>query len=468
MALFSLPPAFANRMQQQLGPEFADYEKVLQQPAPVSIRINKSKVAEEPGLERVPWSKTGYYLPERPSFTIDPLLHAGAYYVQEASSMFLEQAFLQATEHKSALRVLDLCGAPGGKSTHLASLISKDSLLISNEVIRARAQILAENIQKWGAPNVVVTNSDPREFQKLEGFFDVLVIDAPCSGEGLFRRDPEAMNEWSEANVKLCSERQKRIVMETWDALRPGGILIYSTCTYSPEENELNLAWLAKNTEAESVKLNILPEWNLVEKSHAGFSGYQFYPHKVKGEGLFMAVVRKAGNEESSTVKKARHSKFPLLNKAGLEGLKNWVTEDKSLALLHLQENIIGAFPQYYIPELDVLRNNLHIISAGTDVAEVVKKDFKPLHAFALSPLLNANAFSTADLDWEQALRYLHKEDIALPDAENGWVLVRYKNLPLGWAKKIGPRTNNYYPKEWRIRMDIEEVTRAGEPVSVL
>src|SRR5215203_4807606 len=258
-----------------------------------SIRINSSKTAmvnAERSVEgnihhsaftihsSVPWSSYGYYLSERPSFTFDPLFHAGCYYVQEASSMFLEQALKQSVDLSQPLRVLDLCAAPGGKSTHLLSLISKESLLVSNEVIRSRANIVNDNIAKWGCSNVIVTNNDPREFQRLKNYFNVIVVDAPCSGSGLFRRNPEAIEEWSEQNVALCSQRQQRILADVLPALKNGGVLIYSTCSYSTEEDEEICSWLVNELKVNSERLKFKNEWRVIETEQ----GYRFWPDKVK------------------------------------------------------------------------------------------------------------------------------------------------------------------------------------------
>ncbi|GAB3814418.1 hypothetical protein GCM10028895_07510 [Pontibacter rugosus] len=246
-------------------------------------------------------------LPTRTSFfTLDPLLHAGAYYVQEASSMFLEQALKQSIDLDESLHVLDLCGAPGGKSTHLASLISKDSLLVANEVIRSRASILAENVTKWGSGNVLVTSNDPREFSRLPDFFDVMVIDAPCSGEGMFRKDHAAVGEWSEENVNLCAQRQQRILMDVWDALKPGGLLIYSTCTWNEKENEENIAWLAAQEGVESIKLEVQPEWGIIPTQLNGLEGYRFYPHRVQGEGFLWLLYANLVSHCHSTWKKQK------------------------------------------------------------------------------------------------------------------------------------------------------------------
>src|SRR5260221_5910839 len=279
-------------MQIQLPQEWGEFRSAHERPSPTSIRINPLK-SNSKELEKIPWTDLGYYLDQRPSFTFDPLFHAGAYYVQEASSMFLEQALKQTVDLSQPICVLDLCAAPGGKSTHLLSLMSRESLLVSNETIRSRATILAENIQKWGSNNVVVTNNDPEDFGKLEGFFDAIVVDAPCSGEGLFRKDPNAVNEWSEEHIELCVVRQQRIINQVWPSLKKNGVLIYCTCTYNEKENEKNIHWLVEEKKVESVKLKVESEWGVEEVKTKNTYGYRFLPHQVKGEGFFIAVVRK-------------------------------------------------------------------------------------------------------------------------------------------------------------------------------
>ncbi len=269
------------------------FEKVHESGEQVtSIRINPLKNFEIRNskfeislLEKVPWTEYGYYLKERPSFTFDPLFHAGCYYVQEASSMFLEQALKQTIDLSKPLKTLDLAAAPGGKSTHIQSLVSKDSLLVSNEVIRSRGNILKDNIIKWGSNNVVVTNNDPKDFARLENYFDVIVVDAPCSGSGLFRRDEEAIGEWSENNVQLCSQRQQRILADVWPALKKEGVLVYSTCSYSEEEDEEIIEWMRKEFSIVNCHLSMNPDWRIITtKSDAGVEGYRFWPDTLIGE----------------------------------------------------------------------------------------------------------------------------------------------------------------------------------------
>lgn len=279
----NLPEAFVNRTKNLLGNEYQELVKALELVPPTSIRAN-NKIDYQPSEEHVTWCESGFYLNERPLFTADPLFHAGVYYVQEASSMFLVQAIKQ--HFPEAQTVLDLCAAPGGKSTLLSQTLPESSLLVSNEIIRSRAYILAENLIKWGNPNVVVTNNDPKDFDTLSGFFDAIVIDAPCSGEGMFRKDAGAIEEWSEYNVKLCAERQRQIVSSVWDALKTDGILVYSTCTFNREENEENVRWICEELGADLLNIDLHGNEDITVSDF----GYRFYPHKTKGEGFFMSV----------------------------------------------------------------------------------------------------------------------------------------------------------------------------------
>ncbi|RMG68901.1 MAG: RsmB/NOP family class I SAM-dependent RNA methyltransferase, partial [Bacteroidetes bacterium] len=337
--MMMLPPAFAQRVQQQLGPEWPAFQAALTQPAPVSLRWQAAKVAA-PDLPSIPWAGQGAYLPERPAFAADPWWHGGAYYVQEASSMLMELALRQHADLSQPLRVLDLCGAPGGKATHLASLLMGDSLLVANEVIRSRAGILAENLARWGAPQAIVTQNDPRDMAALPGFFDVMVVDAPCSGEGLFRRDPEAIGEWSEGNLQLCAERQRRILMDAWPALRPGGLLLYSTCTFFPGENQENLAWLAQETRAESLPLDLDPAWGWTRQTSGQLFGYQAWPHRVQGEGFFLAVLRKAGESPAAAVSRRKRPLLVPATRAQREVLQAWLIDPAPWVVINERDRL--------------------------------------------------------------------------------------------------------------------------------
>ncbi len=402
-----------------------------------------------PASSPVPWSSNGIYLSERPSFTLDPLFHAGTYYVQEASSMFLEQAMKQSVDLSQPLLVLDLCAAPGGKSTLLQSIISKESLLVSNEVIHSRVNILKENLIKWGSSNVVVTNNDPKDFSKLKALFDVVVIDAPCSGSGLFRRDPEAINEWSEDNVQLCSQRQQRIIADVWDCLKEDGVLIYSTCSYSAEEDEEIQDWLVKEFNVESLKLNVDESWNIDEtQSSQGAYGYRFWPYKVKGEGFFIAAFRK--KEDTDTVRiKIKATQAP--SKKDIAIASSWLQSAEDLSFI-LQGQNIAVIPAQWNETIQYLMQELKVRYAGVELGTIAKNDLIPEHSVALSTITNSSVFSV-ELDLEQALNYLRKNEITVSSNHKGWALAKYKGFHLGWMKMLGNRINNYYPKEYRVLM---------------
>ncbi len=443
----SLPVAFEEAMRSQLSTSFEVFQQSLRTVSPTSLRINPAK-QHVIHPDKVMWSQFGYYLNERPSFTLDPTFHGGSYYVQEASSMFLEQAFLQAVDQTKALNVLDLCAAPGGKSTHLLSLMNKDSLLVSNEVIRTRANILSENIQKWGYSNAVVTSNDPHDFERLKNFFDVMVVDAPCSGEGLFRKDANAMNEWSPDNVALCSKRQRRILSDVWPALKQGGILIYSTCTYNEAENEDNLAWLKEEQGVEFIPLQLDPSWNVEQTAKDNVMGYRFFPHKVKGEGFFLSVMRKTNGGESRMNYK---NSFTAPSKKIIDQLSHWVhaPEEKTFIIRNDQ---VQFFPKNKNYEIEFLAKNLYLISAGTSMASVKHEKLIPEHALALSIELNKDQFTVLNVELAQALQYLRKETLEVNGEKKGFALIQYNGIPLGWANVLDNRMNNLYPSEWRIR----------------
>ena len=407
------------------------------------------------GAERVPWSSFGYYLAERPSFTFDPVFHAGAYYVQEASSMFLEQVIRQTTDLSRSLRVLDLCAAPGGKSTLLQSCLSGGSLLVSNEVIRNRANILEENMIKWGGVNTIVTGSDPQDLGRLEGFFDIIVVDAPCSGSGLFRREPEAIGEWSPDNVRLCYQRQQRILADCWPALREDGLLVYSTCSYSREENEDVVDWMLSALGATGCKLTVPAEWKIVEsESRGGASGYRFYPDKVKGEGLYMAGVRKTGG--AAFVAPRKKGGVERLTRKEEDVIGGWVRPDTGLVYFRHGE-LIHAIPAGVLADVSVLQSHCYLRRAGVSLGKAAGVSlgkaaaaFIPEHDLAMSMLVSAGLPVRA-LSREEALGYLRKDELAADSAHRGWTLVEYGGLNLGWIKALPGRVNNYYPKEWRI-----------------
>lgn len=442
----TLPYDFETRMRARLQDQWPAFQLSLQESSPTSIRLNplkKSKVPEK----KIPWTERGYYLEERPRFTLDPLFHAGAYYVQEASSMLVEQGVRQSLDVTQSIMALDLCAAPGGKSTHLLSLLSADSFLVTNEVIRSRATVLSENIQKWGYENVLVTNNDPIDFQLLPGFFDLIVVDAPCSGEGLFRKDQAAMKEWSMDNVQLCAQRQQRIIADVWPALKEDGILLYSTCTYSEEENEQNLQWLANSKQVEFLSLKLEAGWGVEEVKNGNVLGYRCYPHRVQGEGFFLAVVRKKAHEPVKTFRLKNN--VTLASKKANEALHDWMMPHNH-TFVQLDEYILSVSTPY----LSVLNTLFHLLKPvirGTAVATQKHDKFIPEHALALSVHVHTDRFKKIDLSLEEALAYLRKDVLSVGEGEKGFGLVMYEGVPLGWVNLLGNRLNNLYPAGWRI-----------------
>lgn len=418
----------------------------LDGPSPVSIRFNSRKGAFT-RHDPIPWCTTGTYLAERPVFTLDPSLHAGKYYVQEASSMFLEQVWRTVVKNQTGLKILDLSAAPGGKSTHLLDLMHDDDLLVSNEVIRSRASILAENIQKWGRSNVVVTNSDPQVFSRLVNFFDIIVIDAPCSGEGMFRKDPASIAEWSPAHVELCASRQRRIIEDVWPALKKDGVLIYSTCTYNEKENEQNLNWLMANEGAVPIPIECDLQWGIEQSMLHNAIGYRFYPHRIRGEGFFIAALRKETGEEQH-IKSKRKLETTSKNISGR--LREWLHGEMSL---FTHQEFIFAFPSAWQHELEVLSDHLHIISAGTATATPKHDKLIPEHALALATILRQEQFPVVDVTYDEAIRFLRKDTLHFQSSGTGFHLIRYEGNGIGWANILPNRTNNLYPQEWRIRM---------------
>ncbi len=484
----TLPKPFIDDIRPLLSTEEWDnfMQALTESDASTSIRIkgaDTDSIVKNQASTIVPWCKEGRYLSERPQFTLDPLLHAGAYYVQEASSMFVchvIRSFLstvncQLSTPPSPLRVLDLCAAPGGKSTAALQALPQGSHLVSNEIDRKRARILAENIQKWGNPNVTVTANAPADFTPLGPIFDIIITDVPCSGEGMFRKDPGAIAEWSPSKVKECVALQKQIVTDIWPCLKPGGLLIYSTCTFNTHEDEEMLQYIVDNLGGEILTIPTQPEWHIhpaitstATPSIKADSACRFMPHFTQGEGLFMAALRKGNNGEigKGDIDRKQFSNAPIRDKKnnkGHKGEKNdnaiirgnshpWL--EGNYAFDTTADGMIRAIPESHKPLHDMLvARKLYLLVSGVDLGTQKGKDLCPAHALALNSALNKNAFPQAELDLDTALNYLRREAILLPEGTpTGYVLVTYQGHPLGFVKNIGNRSNNLYPTEWRIR----------------
>ena len=409
-----LPEEFIRHTREIMGDElFNRFLDALDKEPPVSIRLNPLKLTGIEGGEQVPWCQYGFYLESRPQFTLDPRLHQGAYYVQEASSMFVHHVLSQWVT--SAVTMLDLCAAPGGKTTCAIAALPRGSMIYANEPIHKRAQVLSENIQKWLsdtnekdlATRVVTTNSYPKDYSKSNITFDVILCDVPCSGEGMFRKDPNAIKEWSTAKVRQCQQLQQSIAEDAWRCLRPGGLLIYSTCTLNTIENEQNIQWILDNFNCEVLPVSTSPEWHITGSLLKGFDQpvYRFIPGTSRGEGLFMAAMRKGQG-------------------AGSRGQESKMIDKRSK-----KSNLLPPAPCSLPPALTILEPTF----------------LNGLHEAADAPRI--------EIARPQAISYLRREAITLPpDTPRGIVMLTYEGNALGLAKNIGNRANNLYPKEWRIR----------------
>ena len=473
----NLPEEFITYTKEWMGETlFEDFMKGMDEETPTSIRLNPFKcppgtnISEEKEAHIVPWCPTtGRYLSERRNFTFDPLLHAGLYYVQEASSMFIDLAIRQYVHEP--VRMLDLCAAPGGKSTAVRAALPEGSLLFSNEPMRTRSQILAENIQKFGHPDVIVTNNYPRDYKKSKLLFDVILTDVPCSGEGMFRKDEGAIKEWSTSNVTNCWQLQREIVGDIWNCLKPGGILIYSTCTYNAHEDEENVMWIKEHLGAEILPLKIEESWNitgsLLHPEDNGESAentpyyidkgmYHFIPGKTKGEGLFLTVLRKDGTSEETEKKikdkKNKKNKDAQKGKTSLNLPSNWLKSQDEWYIQNTGTDINAIGTKWESIWKEAVKN-LKVIHAGVKLGTIKGKDLIPDPSLALSLALNKAAFPQVELSYDEAIKYLRKEAIVLPvPSPRGYVLVTYRNEPLGWVKNLGNRGNNLYPQEWKIK----------------
>ncbi len=450
------------------------------------LRYNPFKLSAMPvGADAVPWNRYGAYLAERPVFTLDPAMHAGAYYVQEASSQFVEHIYRQAVGNEAGelpdgVRILDLCAAPGGKTTLYSTLAGPSGLIVANEVIKQRAGVLADNVRRWGIGNVAVSCNEAADFAAYRHWFDVLAVDAPCSGEGMFRKNPQARAEWSPAGVEMCAARQRKILAEAWDALRPGGILIYSTCTFNRRENEENVAWLAQNFAVEPVAIDVPAEWGIergevapldcftpfaMTDGQAALRGrqdeaiqpsdsetFRFYPHRLRGEGFFAAVMRKADGRVKRETPRPRREPLTELNRPESRPLAEWVAQPNAMKFARAGDNCYA----YYRPayrDVAALAGGLNIIYSGICMGQLFNGKLRPDHALALFYDLAKNDKATVTaLSTDETLDYLRKREFAdVSRLAEGLNLLTHDGLPVGWTKRIGHRTNTMLPNSFRI-----------------
>jgi 16S rRNA C967 or C1407 C5-methylase (RsmB/RsmF family)/NOL1/NOP2/fmu family ribosome biogenesis protein len=514
------PEEFISALRESLGEGEAERLLAALDGEPtVSVRYNPFKLSAMPAGDGVPWNRYGAYLAERPVFTLDPAMHSGAYYVQEASSQFVEHILREAVgydhpgtschpstggepanaqllgninsrqqlagfpscggvadanasdgvvckELPDGLRILDLCAAPGGKTTLYSTLAGPGGLVVANEPIKQRANILADNVRRWGIGNVAVSCNEAGAFAPYRHFFDVLAIDAPCSGEGMFRKNRQARDEWSASNVELCAARQRRIVAEAWETLRPGGILIYSTCTFNRRENEDNVAWIANNFAIEPVEVDIPANWGietsinnyeLIIKNSPdttdtnGIQTFRFYPHLVRGEGFFAAVMRKSDGKLKHAIPKAKKEPLTELNRNENRPLAEWVAGPEAIKFARAGENCYAFYrPQY--GAIAALAGGLNIIYSGVCMGQTFNGRLRPDHALALFHDLRPAAATVTELPKDRALDYLRKREFEdVETLAEGLNLLTHNGLPIGWTKRIGHRTNTMLPNSFRI-----------------
>lgn len=450
--MLQLPKDFINSISCCEGFDEQAFKDALGQSSPTSIRINpfKKTTLKFDLKEPVAWNDKGFYLNDRPSFTYDVLFQSGCYYVQEAGSMFIEYALKSCVDFNQTLNVLDVCGSPGGKSTLLNSLLNEDSVLVANEVVKARAEVLSQNLTKWGTSNVVVTNNDPSAFSEIKSFFDVIVVDAPCSGSGLFRKQHDAVYEWSLDNVNLCSQRQKRILSDVINSLCNGGVLVYSTCSYSKAENEDIADWLIEEFDLETIAIPIQKEWGIVETNSdlKQAKGYRFYPDKTKSEGFYCSMFRKKSqSSNASNHRKTKNELFKALKTKEKEVFETWIYDIEHATIIKFKDDFL-LVNQSVIDFINKY-NHLYFKKVGTNLGTVIKNELLPHHDLALS-IHQSEAIEKITCDEAQAIQFLKKE-LNQIEGNKGWNLLTYQGFGIGWIKQLGNRINNYLPNEFRI-----------------
>lgn len=460
-----IPKDFLETSVSIFGRESEEFLASLDSEPSLGIHINAEKMQKTgvvipDNAERVEWTSNGFYLKSRPRFTFDPFLHAGAYYVEEPSSMFVEKALNYIQKDIRIDRALDLCAAPGGKSIMIRNSM-KGGLLVSNEPLSKRAAVLTENLAKWGNPDIIVTSDFPEAFDRLTGFFDLIATDVPCSGEGMFRKDETARSEWSKANVENCVQRQRDILRTIWPTLRKGGYIIYSTCTFNRREDEENVLFIANELGAEIINLETDADWHICgDTTGRNLPVYHFFPHKTRGEGFFLALLKKTSDTPPAENRKSKKKKPETVS---ADGFAEWINCKENFDF-HKSKDGITALRKAFADDYAAISEKLNVICAGVRVctekpakfsnsARKPKPQFVPAPGLALSSCLNRKAFPDISLNYSDAIKFLRGESIPpTVYAPRGWVTVSYRNLPLGFANNVGSRLNNSYPPAWRIR----------------
>ena len=476
--MISLPEKYEQRMKILLGEEYEKYIGALGEKPVRALRVNTDKISTEDFLricpfpvEKIPYVENGFY------FDLDgignhPFHHAGMFYIQEPAAMVP----VESVDIDPNWKVLDLCAAPGGKSSQIKNKLGEKGVLVSNEIVPSRCKILTSNVERLGLKNVITTCMDSERIARLyPKTFDFIMVDAPCSGEGMFRKEQIAIDEWSKENVEKCAARQMEILENATKCLKNGGYIVYATCTFSLEENEMLIdEFLSNHPEFELVRVNEEVEKNTSDGIF--FDGCKcenitftrrVYPHKNKGEGQFMAVVRKEGDWEPSSFGRAAQGKK---KKGGKDAKgKNQVQFEKGCNYLPdnyikvLQGDLVKGYREDLYERIRYVEENLKTVLSGIAIAEKKGKDYIPHADLALTEVVASMmaslslpaGISAVEVGREDALKFLAKEPLLFPDAPMGYLLLVYCGLPLGFVKNLGNRSNNLLPMARRIRMNI-------------
>ncbi|MDE6265513.1 MAG: rRNA cytosine-C5-methyltransferase, partial [Paramuribaculum sp.] len=441
----ALPQEFVDMIEGYRFPPFSGLADTLQATAPeVSVRLNPEKNTVFPSAASpVAWWQGGFYLPERGSFTFDPQLHQGRYYVQDAASMFIAH-IARVLAGGEPVRWLDACAAPGGKTTAVLDALPQGSVVVANEFVRTRADILRENLAKWGKPDVKVTNADTKIFRKYSGLFHVVAADVPCSGEGMMRKDPEAVAQWSPGLVESCARRQREIVENLWTALAPGGYFVYSTCTFNRTENEEMVQWMIDEFGAIPVDIPVEQSWGISPGINVDFPCYRFIPGVTRGEGLFIAVLRKPHSDSSPQKTKSKSKQRKAVQPK--TDIRGWLLPDAQIEFLEDKDKVFAVSTTPLALEMP------EELRPAMEIAVIKGRDLIPTQQLAMSTILSPDSFRSVQVDRLTALQYLRCEALKLPDdTPKGFTLLKYNGAPLGFVKNLGNRANNLYPAEWRI-----------------
>ncbi len=448
-----IPVSFEARMKEVLGVQYENFSKSLNQKATIAIRLNPLKNIYKFNFElgeSVKWDESGKYVNINSDFALDPNFYSGSYFVQEASSMFLSFALKQVIDFSKPLKVLDLCADKGNQAALFASLLKNSDLLVANESAKSKITIIKEKILKSGFPNYLISNQDPETFSDLEGFFDVVLVSAPCSEESIFRKNGEFKKDWSEEQVAVNAAKQKRILSAAGLLVAPGGHLIYCTNTFSPKENIENAKWLTRTLDFKSVGLDIPNEWKIVEKDET----FQFYPHLVEGEGFFLAAFKQLGTDDRFVSGRIKLNRLPKNLKALL---KPWVKDDlfEKYEFFTKNDGVVVALLISLIEKFGSVFRALEKCTNGLEIGIFKGNDFIPSHAFCFQDILN-ESMQKLEVKNEIALRFLKKEHFDTEGLKDGWALIIYQNQNLGWIKKIGNRVNNYLPQDWKVPTSLD------------